>query len=74
MKSNMGKADRAIRTAVGVLALAVGLIYGSWWGLVGLIPLTTAMIGYCPLYAPFGFSTRKPEKRKTDEEQYQKVA
>lgn len=57
MKYNMGKADKTIRILAGVTILAAGVISGSWWGLVGLIPLATAMIGWCPLYAPFGIST-----------------
>ena len=59
MKLNMGKLDRSLRVVLGLFILAVGMIYQSWWGLIGLVPLGTAFIGWCPLYAPFKFSTRR---------------
>lgn len=57
MKCNMGRADRGIRGFLGIAILVVGLIYGSWWGLIGLIPLGTAFVGWCPAYVPFGIDT-----------------
>ncbi len=59
MKSNVGKIDRIIRIVAGLIVLVVGLIYQSWWGLLGLIPLVTGMIRWCPLYSPFKITTRK---------------
>ncbi len=59
MKLNMGKLDRSLRVVLGLVILAIGIIYQSWWGLIGLVPLGTAFIGWCPLYAPFKFSTRR---------------
>jgi len=58
MTCNMGKADRVLRAVGGVIILALGLYFQSWWGLVGLIPLATSLVGWCPAYAPFGISTR----------------
>ena len=58
MKSNMGGADRVIRGVVGVAVIAVGFYFKSWWGAIGLIPLGTAFISWCPAYLPFGISTR----------------
>lgn len=61
MKLNIGKPDRIMRLVVGIVILVLGYYYQSWWGLVGLIPLGTAAIGWCPAYLPFGISTcRKP--------------
>ena len=57
MKCNMGRGDRMFRGILGVVILAAGLFFQSWWGLVGLIPLMTAMVAWCPAYVPFGFST-----------------
>jgi hypothetical protein len=59
MKLNMGPLDRIIRLVVGIAILVLGYTYQSWWGLVGLIPLGTAAIGWCPAYLPFGISTCK---------------
>ena len=59
MKTNEGTIDRAIRVivALGLLALlAIGPVPG--WGLVGLLPLTTGLLGFCPMYIVFGIDTR----------------
>ena len=57
MKTNMGKTDRILRLILGLVILAVGAYYGSWWGLVGIIPIFTSIISWCPLYVPFSVST-----------------
>ena len=58
MKTNMGGADRVIRVVLGVAIIAAGYYYKSWFGAIGLIPLFTAIVGWCPAYLPFGISTR----------------
>lgn len=58
MKRNIGTVDRVIRIVVGAAALALGLVFNSPWGLIGLIPLGTAAVGTCPIYLPLGISTR----------------
>jgi len=59
MKLNVGSADRVIRVVVGVAICAAGWYYHSWWGLIGLVPIVTASIGWCPAYLPLGLSTKK---------------
>ena len=59
MKKNVGGIDRIIRVVLGVVILAAGLFTQSWWGLICLVPLLTASINFCPLYAVLGFSTSK---------------
>jgi hypothetical protein len=59
MKSNIGNIDRIVRIALGVAIAAFGIVFRSWWGLLAIIPLATAAVGTCPLYLPFGISTRK---------------
>ena len=61
MKSNVGKIDRVIRIIAGLVILIFGLMNQSWWGLLGLIPLITGMIRWCPLYSPLKITTRKEE-------------
>ena len=62
MKCNIGKTDKIIRVILGVCLIAVGVYYQSWWGAVGIIPIFTAAIGWCPAYVPFGISSCKTEK------------
>lgn len=50
MNKNIGKTDRIIRIVLGVVIIALGVLNGSLWGAVGLIPLLTALVGWCPLY------------------------
>jgi len=61
MKCNMGKTDRILRAIVGIAVIAAGGYYQSWWGAIGVIPLATALTGWCPAYLPFGISSRKKD-------------
>lgn len=64
MKPNIGTADKIVRIIIGLIIIALGIIFKSWWGLIGLLPLVTALINWCPLYVPFGFSTCKAKEEK----------
>ena len=57
MKVNVGKTDRSIRVVLGLVVVALGLYYGSWWGAIGLVPLITGLFGSCPAYWLLGIST-----------------
>ena len=57
MTKNVGNGDRVLRVVVGVAIVAAGVYFKSWWGAVGLVPLLTAALGWCPAYLPFGIST-----------------
>jgi hypothetical protein len=59
MKKNVGSADKVIRIILGVAIIAFGIYSQSWWGLVGIVPLFTAFIGWCPAYNLIGVSTDK---------------
>jgi hypothetical protein len=63
MTCNMGKTDRIIRVIIGVAIAALGFYYKSWWGLLAVIPLVTAALGFCGLYVPFKISTIKKNKQ-----------
>ena len=64
MKKNMGKVDRIIRFIIGLIIIIWGIAAGSWWGLIGLLPLLTALVNWCPLYTLLGLSTKKPKRNK----------
>ncbi len=59
MSSNIGKIDRSIRVILGLIIVLLGFYFQSWWGLVGIVPLLTAAINWCPAYSIFGLSTCK---------------
>lgn len=63
MKANIGSLDRLLRLIVGLALLGAGAWFKSWWGLVGLVPILTALVRFCPAYLPLGLSTcRRDEK------------
>jgi len=59
MKPNVGGIDKNARIIIGLSVIGAGAYFQSWWGAVGIIPLTTALINWCPAYLPFGLSTCK---------------
>ncbi len=63
MKCNVGKTDRVFRIVLGVIIILAGFYYQSWWGAVGLVPILTGSIRWCPAYIPFGFSTCETDKK-----------
>lgn len=55
--------ERVIRILIGVALLALVVVGPrSYWGLLGLVPLVTGVIGSCPLYTLIGISTRGPKR------------
>jgi len=62
MKTNIGKIDAGLRVVAGLGILAAGYHYESFWGLVGLLPLFTAALGFCPAYTLFGFNSCRRDK------------
>jgi hypothetical protein len=62
MEKNVGGIDRVVRVIVGLGLLSLIFVLegsGRWWGLIGLVPLATAALGWCPAYLPFGIKTCK---------------
>ena len=58
MKSNVGGIDRVLRIVAGLVLIALaatGTI--GVWGWIGVVPLATAALGFCPLYTVLGLST-----------------
>jgi len=61
---NEHPAERGIRVVAGIALLAVALTGVSPWGYIGIVPLLTGLLGSCPVYTLFGWSTC-PLKTKT---------
>lgn len=59
MTKNIGNLDRIIRIALGLVIIAWGLYAQNWLGAIGLVPLVTGAIRWCPLYAPLKLNTNK---------------
>ncbi len=58
MMQNVGGVDRALRAVIGLVLIALVFVGPQTpWGWIGLIPLLTAVIGFCPAYLPFGIKT-----------------
>jgi Protein of unknown function (DUF2892) len=57
-ETNEGTVDRVIRVVLGLGALSLTVVGPqSMWGLLGLVPLATGLIGTCPLYSVLGIRT-----------------
>jgi len=65
MEQNVGGIDRAARIIVGLVVLSLYFVLGEGvraWALLGIVPLATGLIGWCPAYLPFGVSSCKRGK------------
>ncbi len=69
MTPNVGPIDRAIRAIVGLLLIAYAIPIGfpetgwNWVGWIGIVPLLTAIVGFCPAYTVFGLSTCSTQRQ-----------
>jgi hypothetical protein len=55
---NEGNLDRAVRVIVGLGLLSLTVVGPqSLWGLIGIVPLVTGLVGSCPAYSLLGIST-----------------
>ena len=65
MKMNVGGLDRFLRVIIGVGLIVSALMgYFTPWGWIGVVPLATALVGWCPAYVPFGISSCSIAKEK----------
>jgi hypothetical protein len=58
MTSNVGSVDRIARAVLGIGLIAWALTGGPIWAWIGVVPLLTAAVSWCPLYQALGMSTR----------------
>jgi hypothetical protein len=60
MKSNSGGMDRVIRILVGTALVTWAIaLHGPVWAYIGIVPLVTGLIGWCPAYTLLGINTCK---------------
>lgn len=57
MKVNMGTIDKVVRLIAGLAIIGWGIMANNWWGAIGIIPLATALVGFCPAYSLLGINT-----------------
>lgn len=58
MQTNEGNVDRILRVVAGAALLSQAFVgLETPWAYIGLVPLVTGLIGYCPVYAVLGLST-----------------
>lgn len=62
MACNVGGIDRILRIAGGVALIAWALLGGPAWAWIGVVPLATGALGWCPVYLPLGMSTCKTKQ------------
>jgi hypothetical protein len=63
MGQNVGMADRIIRIVLAVVFIILALVYSAWWFIPAVIALVTGIVGWCGLYALFGWNTCSPEAK-----------
>jgi hypothetical protein len=64
MTANEGTLDRAVRVVMGLALLSLTVVGPrTLWGLVGLVPLATGLLGVCPVYSILGISTCKVTRK-----------
>ncbi|MDY0072136.1 MAG: DUF2892 domain-containing protein [Thauera sp.] len=57
MKANVGGIDKILRILVGLALVAWALFGGPVWAWIGIVPLATGALGWCPAYTLFGANT-----------------
>ena len=57
MKTNVGGADKILRIVAGIALLAWAVFGGPVWAWIGIVPLATGLLGWCPAYTLFGMNT-----------------
>lgn len=58
MSKNEGNIDRVLRVILGLVLLSLVFVGPqTWWGLIGIVPLATGLVGSCPVYSILGIST-----------------
>ena len=66
MRKNIHNVERAVRVAVGLILVSLAFVGpANLWFLLGLVPLVTGLIGWCPPYQLLGINTCKLNKKES---------
>ncbi len=57
MQINVGGTDKILRIVAGLAIIGWGVMTNNWFGAIGVVPLATALINFCPVYTLLGFNT-----------------
>jgi hypothetical protein len=63
MERNIGDKDKFVRMLLGFSIMGAGFYYQSWWGIIGMFVLATAMFKWCPPYTLLGVNTFNSENK-----------
>ncbi|TVR34444.1 MAG: DUF2892 domain-containing protein [Balneolaceae bacterium] len=66
LKKNVGYVDSIVRVVVGASIVGIGLYFDSMWGLVGLIPVFSGAVSFCPVYRWLSIDTAKPNVERAN--------
>ncbi|MBI5267936.1 MAG: DUF2892 domain-containing protein [candidate division Zixibacteria bacterium] len=64
MKPNIGQTDRIVRIIIGIAIIVAGITLHTWWGLVGLLPIGSALVRFCGLYPVLKIDTTGARDKK----------
>ncbi|NFT93654.1 DUF2892 domain-containing protein [Clostridium botulinum] len=64
MKCNVSRTEQIIRIVIGISIILIGLYFRNWWGIIGLVPIITGSIRYCPINDILGISTCDVKKKQ----------
>ncbi len=60
LKKNVGYTDSILRVILGTLIIGLGIYVDSYWGFIGLIPVLSGAVSFCPVYRFLNASTINP--------------
>lgn len=62
MQCNVGQKEKLIRIVAGIALRGAGVVFGSWWGVIGLVPLVTGFVRWCLACQIAGINTADESK------------
>lgn len=63
MQTNVGGIDKILRIVVGIALIVWALFGGPVWAWIGVVPLATGLLGWCPAYTLLGIKTCPVDKK-----------